>query len=197
MDGIRIESIRIKVFKLAILTKGLVQVYTGNGKGKTTAAFGLAWRMLGRGGKVYICQFLKPSGRITGESMFARQFESQLTFEQVEQDWNLYNSERDPQQKERMQTAIVEKLEQIAQIAREGNYDLMILDELVVCLEKHLAQWEDVKRVLNERAEHVELVLTGRGADEDLIESADLVTRMEEIKHPYQQGITARQGIEN
>ena len=184
-------------WNLSILKKGLVQVYTGNGTGKTTAAFGLAWRMLGRGGKVYICQFLKPSGRVTGESIFARQFASQLTFEQVEQDWNLCNSERDPQQRESMQFAVAEKLEQITQIARTGNYDLMILDELVVCLEKNLARWEDVKRILAERAEHVELVLTGRGAGNKLIESADLVTRMEEVKHPYRQGISARRGIEN
>ena len=182
---------------MSILKKGLVQVYTGNGKGKTTAAFGLAWRMLGRGGKVYICQFLKPSGRITGESIFARQFAGQLTFEQVEQDWNLYDSDRDPQQRERMQTAIAKKLEQIMQIARTGDYDLMILDELVICLEKQLASWEDVKRILDERAEHVELVLTGRGAGADLMEAADLVTRMEEVKHPYRRGISARQGIED
>jgi len=182
---------------LSILGKGLVQVYTGDGKGKTTAAFGLVWRMLGRGGKVYICQFLKPSGRVTGESILASQFASQLTFEQVEQDWNLYNSENDPQQRESMESAIAQKLEQINQIARAGKYDLMILDELVVCLEKKLACWENVKRILDERAEHVELVLTGRGASDDLIESADLVTQMEEIKHPYQQGIPARRGIED
>ena len=191
------RPIDVGSWNLSILQKGLVQVYTGNGKGKTTAAFGLAWRMLGRGGKVYICQFLKPSGRVTGESIFARQFQSQLTFEQVEQSWNLYNSELDPQQRESMQSAVAEKLEQITQIARTGNYDLMILDELVVCLEKNLARWEDVKRILAERAEHVELVLTGRGAGNKLIESADLVTRMEEVKHPYRQGISARRGIEN
>ena len=174
-----------------------MQVYTGSGKGKTTAALGLTWRMLGRGGKVYICQFLKPSGRVTGESIFAQRFKNQLMFEQVEQDWNLCNSENDPQQRENMQTAVAEKLEQITQIAREGKYDLMILDELVVCLEKHLARWENVKRILDERAKHVELVLTGRGADHDLIESADLITNMEEIKHPYQKGIPARRGIED
>jgi cob(I)alamin adenosyltransferase len=182
---------------LPVLKKGLVQVYTGSGKGKTTAAFGLAWRMLGRGGTVYICQFLKPPDRETGESIFAQRFENQLMFEQLEQNWNLCNSEYNPQQRESMQSAVAEKLEQITQIAREGKYDLMILDELIVCLEKNLAQWEDVKRVLAERAEHVELVLTGRGADDELIESADLVTRMEEVKHPYQQGIPARRGIED
>ena len=95
-----------------------------------------------------------------------------------------------------MQSAISEKLEQITQIALEGKYDLMILDEMIFCLEKKLACWEDVKRILDERAEHVELLLTGRGADKDLLESADLVTRMEEGKHPYQQGIPARRGIE-
>ena len=190
------KLIDVGSWNLPILQKGLVQVYTGNGNGKTTSAFGLAWRMLGRGGKVYICQFLKPSGRVTGESIFARQFESQLTFEQVEQDWNVYNSERDPQQRERMLSAVAETLEQITQIARAGTYDLMILDELVVCLEKNLARWEDVKRILDERAEHVELILTGRGAGDDLMASADLVTRMEEVKHPYQKKIPARQGIE-
>jgi len=191
------RSIELGSWNLSVLKKGLVQVYTGGGKGKTTAAFGLAWRMLGRGGKVYICQFLKPSGRVTGESIFASQFASQLTFEQVEQDWNLYNSERDPQQRENMQFAVAEKLEQINQIAREGKYDLMILDEIVLCLDKQLARWEDVSRIIERRAAQVELVLTGRGATKELIERADLVTRMEEIKHPYQKGISARRGIED
>ena len=95
-----------------------------------------------------------------------------------------------------MQSAVAEKLAQITQIAREGKYDLMILDELIVCLAKKLACWEDVKRVCEERAVHVELVLTGRGASNELMESADLVTRLEEVKHPFQQGISARRGIE-
>ncbi len=181
---------------MAILKKGLVQVYTGPGKGKTTAALGAAWRMLGAGGKVYVCQFLKPQEQTTGEALFAEGLSERLRWERLEQKWDMFSSEADPEQVKQMQTAIAQKLGQINETARKGEYDLMILDEINVCLAKKLARWEDMKAVIEGRAEHVELILTGRGAPEELIKRADLVTKMQEIKHPYQQDTQARRGIE-
>ena len=181
---------------MTILSKGLVQIYTGNGKGKTTAAFGLAWRMLGSGGRVYICQFLKPADRKTGESALAQCFAENLLLEHLDTPWNMYAADTDTTQNVRTQAAIAEKLSQIRKLAHQGLYDLMILDEIVFCLSKKIAHLKDVCAVINSRAPHVELVLTGRGAEDDLIAHADLVTCMQEIKHPYQNNIPARPGIE-
>lgn len=185
-----------KIYKMGVLKKGLVQVYTGPGKGKTTAAFGLAWRMMGNGGRVYICQFLKPADRATGEAALAQRFDEQLTLDRFQQEWNLVTSFNDSQQVQAMQQAISEKMVQIKQTIETGKYDLVILDEIVFCLSKDLAQWPDVLEIIDSRPGHVELVLTGRDADEQLIDRADLVTNMQEIKHPYQQGTIAREGIE-
>jgi len=150
---------------MAVLKRGLVQVYTGAGKGKTTAAFGLAWRMLGWGGKVYICQFLKPAAQVTGEALLAERWAGRLILERLEPDWDLRASEQDPAQREQMRRAISRKLEQV----------LAIIDR---------------------RAGHVEVVLTGREAGEELRARADLVTEMRLVKHPYERGIAARKGIE-
>jgi cob(I)alamin adenosyltransferase len=181
---------------MAILKKGLVQVYTGDGKGKTTAALGLAWRMLGAGGKVYICQFLKRGDIVTGESRFIEKLPEGIVLEQLEAKWDMQHSFDSAEQLARVKEAISQKLKYIQQIAQEGNYDLMILDEIVYCLSKKLARWEDVLAIIDGRDKGVELVLTGRGADERLQACADLVTEMREIKHPYQQGIACRCGIE-
>ena len=181
---------------MAVLKKGLVQVYTGPGKGKTTAALGLAWRMLGWGGRVYICQFLKPADNDTGEALWAERFTEQLTLDRLENNWNISTSAQDPKQVQQMCQAITEKLAQIKAWSRQGEYDLMILDEIVYCLNKKLAQPEDIWEIIDQRYDHVELVLTGRGAAPDLTARADLVTDMQQIKHPLQQGVIARRGIE-
>jgi len=181
---------------MTILQKGLVQIYTGNGKGKTTAAFGLAWRMLGVGGRVYICQFLKPPSRKTGESALAKHFPDNLQLEQLDTPWNMRTAQTDTAQAQQARKVIAEKLSQIKELAQQGLYDLMILDEIVFCLSKKLAQPEDVYAIIDTRADHVELVFTGRGADDALINRADLVTSMQEIKHPYQNNTPARPGIE-
>jgi len=181
---------------VAILEKGLVQIYTGDGKGKTTAAFGLACRMLGRGGKVYIYQFLKSPQQTTGETILAERFKDQLTLERLPLSWNMRTSESDPQQVEQMRQVIKQKLNDIRLLVSQGEFDLVILDEIVLCLKKNLALPKDVFQIIEQRAPHVELVLTGRGADEQLISRADLVTHMQQTKHPYQRGTPARIGIE-
>ncbi|MCF7959081.1 MAG: cob(I)yrinic acid a,c-diamide adenosyltransferase [Phycisphaerae bacterium] len=181
---------------MTVLDRGMLQIYTGNGKGKTTAAFGLAWRMLGVGGKVYICQFLKPSGQITGESELARQFTGALTLDRLEQDWNMKKGVADKAQVAVNKKIITAKLKEIRHLVQQGKYDLVILDEIVFCLNNKLANRQDLQAIIDSRAQHVELVLTGRGADEKLIEQADLVTEMRPVKHPFNNGITARRGIE-
>ena len=181
---------------MPILNKGLVQLYTGRGKGKTTAAFGLAWRMLGAGGRVYICQFLKPADRSTGEAELARQFSDRLTLERLDQPWDMIASWDDPAQLDNMKQALAQKLRHIDRIARRGDYDLMILDEIVFCLAKNLIAWPDLLALIDNRAPTVELLLTGRDADRRLIDKADLVTDMTPLKHPWQSGVPARRGIE-
>jgi len=181
---------------MSVLKKGLVHIYTGNGKGKTTAALGAAWRMLGAGAKVYIFQFLKPVDVETSEGNLAKQFYPQLTWERLGNRWDICSSADEEQNVHEMRRAITAKLEQIKTEAQAGRYDLMILDEVVFCLSKGLAKAQDVTAIIENRAPEVELILTGRGADERLIEQADLVTEMQEIKHPYSRGISARRGIE-
>ena len=171
---------------MGILGKGLVQVYTGPGKGKTTAAVGAAWRMLGWGGRVYMCQFLKPASQRTGEAALAGCLSEGLgsfTLERLDEPWNMVRGMDDVEQVGRMRRAIGGKLPEIRELARSGDYDLVILDEIVVALSMGLADRAAVYGIMDERAEHVELVLTGRGADDDLIGRADLVTRMEKASY--------------
>ena len=181
---------------MAILKQGLVQLYTGDGKGKTTAAFGLAWRMLGWGGRVYICQFCKPVDMATGEAHLAERLGDALKLDQLAESWDMASDFANSVATDRMREAISAKLEHIAEISRRGTYDLMILDELVFCLNRGLADAQTVYDLIARRAGHLELVLTGRGADERLIDKADLVTVMQQAKHPYQSGTICRRGIE-
>jgi len=183
---------------MPVLKKGMVEIYTGAGKGKTTAALGLAWRMLGAGGRVYICQFLKPRDLSTGEANWAKKLQKKLplVFDGLKEEWDMTRARTNREQFHRMQAAIAEKLTQIKAIAYAGKYDLIILDEIVYCLYNKLAHRQDVLEIIRQRAKHVEIVLTGRGADKKLMEQADLVTQMREIKHPYQKGQKARRGIE-
>jgi len=179
-----------------ILKRGLVQIYSGGGKGKTTAALGLAWRMLGTGGKVYMCQFLKPANQYTGEAEMAEGLGERLYWDRLDMPWDMLSSEHDPKQMRHTTYAINKKLKQVKELAAGGGYDLIILDEIVVCLKLGIDCREQLYEILDARAKHVEVVLTGRGADEALIERADLVTEMQEVKHPFAKGMAARRGIE-
>lgn len=185
---------------MSILKQGKVQIYTGEGKGKTTAALGLAWRMLGRGGRVYVCQFCKPPTCPTGEAMLAEKLQesldNQLVFERLEQKWDLCRGEPSTEQVTAMRAALTRKLAELSVLVAAGEFDLVILDELVFCISRGLARREDVLALIAARAAHVELVLTGRGADDALIQQADLVTRMEPAKHYFDAGVSCRPGIE-
>ena len=181
---------------MSILKRGCVQVYTGEGKGKTTAAFGLAWRMLGRGGRVYICQFLKPADQITGEAAAAEQWGSNLCFERLDTPWNMVRGAGDFRQMDQMKLAIAAKLGAIGLMMAQGEYDLVILDEIVFCLSIGAVTHEQLNDLFSRRPNHTELVLTGRGADDTLCHVADLVTECRSVKHPYNVGVFARAGIE-
>lgn len=179
-----------------MLTKGLVQIYTGDGKGKTTAAFGLALRAAGQGNKVLIYQFLKPPSLDIGERFALKLGAIRIRVEALDVPWDTAKSLDDDKAVARTTTAISDVLERIAQTAEKRFYDVLVLDEIVFCLSRGLAAFGDIKKIIDRKDPAVEIVMTGRGATKELIELADLVTEMKKIKHPFDKGISARQGIE-
>lgn len=178
-----------------MLDRGLVQIYTGAGKGKTTAAFGLALRSAGHGGKVLVYQFLKPASLDLGERKAAGGIDG-ITVEALSESWNMRTSFDDKGAVAKVQAAISSALGELAKTAAQKIYDVIILDEIVFCLSKGLAKLEDIRKIIDERDRGVEIVMTGRGAKEELIALADLVTEMKPIKHPFDKGTKARKGIE-
>ncbi len=179
-----------------MLEKGLVQIYTGNGKGKTTAAFGLALRAAGQGNRVLVYQFLKPDSLATGERTAVQSLGDRIHIKALACEWNMATSPHDPQAIAQAQATIRNTLRKIAEEAQRRAFDVIVLDEIVYCLSQGLAGLEDVKRLIDGRDPAVEIVLTGRGATAELIDLADLVTEMKEIKHPVDKGMPTRRGIE-
>jgi len=169
--------------------KGFVHLYTGNGKGKTTAAIGLAIRAAGAGMKVFIAQFIK--GRHYNELSSLEKFEGQIVIKQYGRDCFIKN---EPEEADRM--AARRGLDEVEKIVMEGAYDMVVLDEINIALYYKLVDISEVAMMIKKRPEHVELVLTGRYAPQSLIDLSDLVTNMDEIKHYYHNGIEARPGIE-
>jgi cob(I)alamin adenosyltransferase len=186
----------VRAYHGAMLEKGLVEVYTGDGKGKTTAALGLALRAAGRGHRVLIYQFLKPPTLELGERLALQHGPATIRIEAMDEPWDLSRSLDREQDVARVKTAIAGVLTRLGEIARAKSYDVLILDEIVFCLSAGLAQFDDIRRLIEQRDPVVEIVLTGRGATPELIELADLVTEMKEIKHPFDKGTPARRGIE-
>lgn len=194
------------------MSKGYVQVYTGNGKGKTTAAIGLAIRALGAGKRVLLLQFMKNktysehavlaglSPGLTVETMgkpFFVAHEGMLSAAELAK-WGEEVVVFPPGQPPRDYLDMMRRgVERAKQAAGSGEYDLVILDEINVALFFGLITWGQVQAIIRGRYETVELVLTGRGAPPELLQAADLVTEMREIKHYYHDGVEARLGIEN
>ena len=179
-----------------MLEKGLVQLYTGSGKGKTTAAFGQALRAAGDGQKVIIYQFLKPPSLDLAERKAIEKFNIPITINPLELPWDMAKSFNDARLMSLTSEKIHEICEMAAQAAKKRLWDVFIFDELAYCHSKGLAKLEDIKKVIDSRDKKVEIVLTGREAKPELIELADYVTEMKAIKHPFDNGIYARKGIE-
>lgn len=169
--------------------QGYIQVYTGNGKGKTTAALGLALRAAGAGLKVYIGQFIK--GRHYSELESLKYLSPYITIKQYGKGF-IYNNK--PGQEDRI--AAQKGLQEARNIIQSETYNVVILDEINVALKYELISLPDVLNLARERPKSVELVLTGRNAPAELVELADLVTEMKDIKHYALSGVKAREGIE-
>lgn len=172
------------------LERGCVQVYTGNGKGKTTAALGLALRAVGRGLKVCMFQFIKGGG-CYGEHLAAEKLAPLLTIIQTGRPgW--VNTKDITEDRRTAQKALV----QAAELLTSGEYDLFICDEINGAVGFGLIDVEQVLELISRKPEATELVLTGRNAHQQVMDAADLVTEMREIKHYYKAGVPARTGIE-
>lgn len=173
-------------------TRGYVQVYTGNGKGKTTASIGLVLRALGAGMKVFFAQFIK-GGKYSEIDML----------EKIAKDGALVCRQygmgcfimREAMEDDRI--AAQKGLEEVRSAMLSGEYQLIVLDEANVAAKLGLLDTKDLLSLIDEKPPMVELVFTGRGASDELMERADLVTEMKEVKHYHQKGVNARRGIES
>lgn len=169
--------------------KGYIQVYTGNGKGKTTAALGLSVRAVCSGKKVFFGQFVKG---MKYSELEAVKFLPNFKIQQFGRNTFIF----DKPTKADIEAAN-QGLREIEQILISGEYDVVIMDEVNIAIFFELFSDDDVIEVLNKKADNVEVILTGRYATEKIIDRADLVTEMKEIKHYYTQGVQARKGIES
>jgi cob(I)alamin adenosyltransferase len=171
------------------MEEGKVQIYTGDGKGKTTAALGLALRACGSGLRVYIAQFVK--GMHYGELDSLERFGDQITIRQYGRDCFIRNKPT-PEDIRRAREGWAE----VQRVMEHEAIDLLVLDEIGIALYYGLVALEEVRELIHGRPKGMELVLTGRKIPEELFALADLVTEMREIKHYYREGVQARRGIE-
>ena len=169
--------------------KGYIQVYTGNGKGKTTAAFGLALRAAGAELPVFIGQFVK--GMKYSEIEAFEKFSDLITIKQYGSGCFI-DREPDPEDIQLAKNG----LQEIHKVLHSQKFKVVILDEANIATHFKLFSVDDLLRIMNSKPPEVELVITGRYADPKVLEQADLVTEMREIKHYYTQGVKARTGIE-
>lgn len=172
------------------MEKGLVQVYTGDGKGKTTAAIGLAMRAIGKGFKVYMVQFLK--GRRYGELATAERLAGDFTL--VQSGLDSFVKKGEPSDED-LRLAH-EGLELARKAVEGGEYDIVILDEVNVAVELGVLTVQEVLPLIDGRPEGVELVLTGRYAPSEFLDRADYITDMRCVRHCYDAGVPLREGIE-
>lgn len=173
------------------LEQGLIQVYTGNGKGKTTASLGLALRGVGRELMVCMIQFMKGGGPY-GEQIAAQRLAPYLTIVQTGRPG--WVNKENPHETDKALAG--DALELARRAVTSGEYDLVILDEINGAVSMGLVPVDGLLELMRDKPHNVELVLTGRNADARVIEAADLVTEMREIKHYYKAGVKARIGIE-
>lgn len=169
--------------------KGYIHVYTGNGKGKTTAALGLAMRAVGAGKKVYFAQFVK--GQKYSE---VKSFQESVPAVEIKQYGLTCFIDRKPTQADI--DAAREGLAEVRGVVLSGEYDIVVFDEANIAVYYELFSINELLDVLKQKPDNVEIVVTGRYAAPELIEFADLVTEMQEVKHYYNSGVEARKGIE-
>jgi len=172
------------------MEKGLIQVYTGNGKGKTTAALGLVLRAVGHGMKVLMIQFMK--GDRYGELESSKRLFPYLTLKQVGRETFISKSNPDPRDLQLAQ----EGFEMAKKAIQNREYDIVILDEINLAVDYGLIPVKDLLQLIDSKPETIELILTGRNAKCEILERADLVTEMVDRKHYYDKGVPAREGIE-
>lgn len=170
--------------------RGLVLVHTGDGKGKSSSAFGVIARALGWGQKVGVVQFIKGSW-ITGERQFFAKFPDQL-------DWHTMGEgfTWDTQDKDRDIAAATAAFDKAREMMESGDYDLIVLDEINIALRYDYLAVDTVLAALKSRSDRTSVVLTGRDAKDELCDYADLVSEMREVKHPFKAGIKAQRGID-
>jgi len=173
-------------------TRGLLIVHTGNGKGKTTSALGLMMRAAGQGLRCCMIQFMKSRNDRYGEHVSAEKLGIEVHTMGDGFTWDTKNPEQDRQTARDTWGLCAEKL-------RSGDYDLLVFDEIVYVLSYGMLPLDEVLseiRAARERQPSLHIIVTGRDAPQELVDSADLVTEMTEIKHPFQAGIRAQKGIE-
>jgi cob(I)alamin adenosyltransferase len=168
--------------------KGYIHLYTGYGKGKTTAALGLAIRAVGAGKKIFIAQFVK--------GMHYAELDALKRFPEIELKQYGLDCFIENQPMEADIAAARKGLEEVTAIILGNQYDMVILDEVSIALYYHLFETPELTGILHKKPEAMEIILTGRYAPPELFEIADLVTEMKEIKHYYTKGVLARKGIE-
>ncbi len=173
------------------LTRGLVQIFTGEGRGKTSAAIGTIVRAVGHGLRVYVVFLMKGKNYSHGEFNVLSQLPNVTMASFGQRGW-IKKGEIKPEHKEQARLALAAAREAML----SGYYDLVVLDEINVAVADRLVEPEEVVRLIKDKPRNVELILTGRSADPNLVKMADLVSEILAIKHPYAQGITARKGIE-
>ena len=169
--------------------KGYIQIYTGDGKGKTTAALGLALRAAGHGKKTYIAQFMK--GQSYGELKSIQRID-EITIAQFGKDTFIHINQATAQDIQMARDG----LDQATQAMNSGDYQIIILDEINMAVYFKLLTVDEVLEFIKQKPVEIELILTGRRAPEQFIKIADLVTEMKEVKHYYQAGVESRDGIE-
>lgn len=173
-------------------SKGYIHIYTGNGKGKTTAALGLALRAAGAGLRSLIIQLMKdfPYSEINSLKLLS----DYITVKQIGSDDWVFNKQPAPDEEKDKALAMIDS---VIESMQKEEYDIYILDEICVSIHFGLLKEEDALRIIDAKKENTELVFTGRYCSQSLINKADLVTEMKELKHYYQQGVLSRKGIDS
>jgi len=173
------------------MKNGYIQVYTGNGKGKTTASFGLAMRAAGRNLKTHIIQFMKHDNTC-GEVICINKFLPNVTIEHF--GGKSFVDKKNPHPDDIKHAK--DGLRRALKIMNHGDIDILILDEANIAMDFGLIDVSEVIEILDKKPQGMEVILTGRNAPKSIIERADLVTEMKEIKHYYEKNVPAREGIE-